>query len=319
MHDFGTVPVASKNGMNSIDGMNSTGGIVPMNDMNSINDMGVMNDMDAIDDKCGGSPPEDLLPLLLPPPRETPRPFNVIYYDTVGSTNDTARELAASGYPHGTVVVADAQERGRGRHSRVWFSPRGLNLYMSIILRDIPPRDAPLTGLAASLAASRAVQRLTGAGAWPKWPNDIYVGQKKLGGILLESSSRGGILNHLIVGIGINVNIDEDDFPHALREIATSIAIETNGRVQRGALASGVLSAFQECMELLGHHRERFKERWTDASKTINTRVRAAADGGRFITGTAVGIDDMGRLMLADDDGRVTAVGTSEVINAPCR
>jgi BirA family biotin operon repressor/biotin-[acetyl-CoA-carboxylase] ligase len=267
----------------------------------------------------GGAPPEDLLRLLFPPPGETPRPFNVIYYDTVGSTNDTARELAAMDYPHGTTVVADAQERGRGRHSRTWFSPRGLNLYMSIILREIPPCDAPLTGLAASLAAARAVERLTGLAAWPKWPNDIYVGQKKLGGILPESSSRGGILNHLIVGIGINVNMEECDFPHAIKEIATSIAVETSGRVQRGVIASGVLSDFHDCLKLLHRHKERLIERWSAASRTINSRVRVAAAGGEFLEGTAVGLDDGGRLMLKTDDGRVIAVGASEVINAPCR
>lgn len=154
---------------------------------------------------------------------------------SVPSTNDAARRLVGSDAAHGTVVVAEEQTRGRGTKGRAWHSPAGLGLYASFILRwDDPAGLAgsfPLLPLAAGLAAAGAVLESSGVEARIKWPNDLVRDRKKLGGILTEGVLRAGAPGHAVVGIGVNVNHGEDDFPAELKEAATSLRL-VSGRVQ---------------------------------------------------------------------------------------
>jgi BirA family biotin operon repressor/biotin-[acetyl-CoA-carboxylase] ligase len=154
--------------------------------------------------------------------------------ESVPSTNDEARDLIRAGAAHGTVVVAEEQTRGRGTKGRTWHSPRGLGLYASFILRwDNPAGPGgsfPLLPLAAGLAAAEAVLESTGVELRLKWPNDIVRDRKKLGGILTESVFRAGAPGYAIVGIGLNVNHEEGDFPPGLRPAATSLRLVTGRR-----------------------------------------------------------------------------------------
>jgi BirA family transcriptional regulator, biotin operon repressor / biotin---[acetyl-CoA-carboxylase] ligase len=154
---------------------------------------------------------------------------------SVASTNDVARGLARSGAAHGTAVVAEEQMRGRGTKGRAWHSPPGLGLYASFIVRFDDPGGLagsfPLLPLAAGLAAAEAVLESSGVEARLKWPNDLVRERKKLGGILTEGVLRPGAPGYAVVGIGVNVNQGEEDFPAGLREVATSLRL-VSGRAQ---------------------------------------------------------------------------------------
>ncbi len=159
---------------------------------------------------------------------------------SVPSTNDAARGLVRGGAAHGTVVVAEEQTRGRGTKGRTWHSPLGLGLYVSFVLRWEDPRGLSgaflLLPLAAGLAAAEAVLESTGVEARLKWPNDLVLDGRKLGGILTEGVLAPGAPGYAVVGIGININHGRDDFPPELRETATSLRLFSGRAQDREAL-----------------------------------------------------------------------------------
>ncbi len=150
------------------------------------------------------------------------------YFPCTESTNRQAKTLAGGGAPSGTLVLAEEQTAGRGRRGRSWFSPPGAGIYLSVILRpDITPQEAPRFALATAAAVAAAVQETTLVETRIKWPNDILAGGRKLGGILTEAVLEMDRVEYLIIGLGLNVNLDRIDFPQDLRETATSIQAET--------------------------------------------------------------------------------------------
>jgi BirA family biotin operon repressor/biotin-[acetyl-CoA-carboxylase] ligase len=165
-------------------------------------------------------------------------------FESLVSTNDTARELIRAGAVHGTVVVADEQTRGRGTKGRTWHSPGGLGLYASFILRWDDPGERntsfSLLPLAAGLAAAEAVFESAGVDVGLKWPNDLVFGRRKLGGILTETVLRAGGPGHAVIGVGININHREDDFPGDLKETATSVRLIRGRESDREALLSSL-------------------------------------------------------------------------------
>lgn len=206
-----------------------------------------------------------------------------VHYRAVDSTNARARELAERGAPHGTLVTAAEQTAGRGRQGRTWIAPRGCALLCSLVLRD-PPRLLPL-------AAGIAVAEEAGAGALLKWPNDVLVDGRKVAGILVEGRPQQG---WAVVGIGLNVAIDERDLPPELRERAAGLGRSPSEieptltallpRLERWIAASPetVLATLRERDALLGR-----RVRW---------------HGGE---GEAVGVDDEGRLLVSANGGQV--------------
>jgi BirA family biotin operon repressor/biotin-[acetyl-CoA-carboxylase] ligase len=214
-----------------------------------------------------------------------------VHFRTTDSTNTRARELAAAGAPHGTLVTADEQTAGRGRQGRTWVAPPGDAVLMSLVLRDFDP----LLPLAAAVAVAEAV----GSRAQIKWPNDVWIEGRKVSGILIEGRPQEG---WAVLGIGVNVRTRE--FPDELREIATSLAlarIETTREevlaalVQRldrwlAAPADEVLAAWSERDALRGHD-----VRWADGE------------------GTAAGVDEGGALVVELDDGTTTVLDAGEV------
>jgi BirA family biotin operon repressor/biotin-[acetyl-CoA-carboxylase] ligase len=241
--------------------------------------------------------------------------------EEVASTNTTAAALAQESAPHGTVVVAESQTAGRGRLGRHWHSPSGKNLYCSVLLRTMPAREQqslwlswiPLT---AALAVSRAVQVFTNLKPSVKWPNDILVGNRKLGGILCESSGIGTAHATVIVGIGLNVNIRRDEFPEDLREIATSLAIETRHPCDRTALLAALLAELETRYEsfLAGNHGDILKEYMLRCS-TIGRRVRIELAHGEQMDGAADSIQTDGSLRIIRDDRTAVDVRAGDVIH----
>jgi BirA family biotin operon repressor/biotin-[acetyl-CoA-carboxylase] ligase len=208
------------------------------------------------------------------------------HWRVTDSTNERARELAAAGAPHGTLVTADEQTAGRGRQGRSWSAPPGSAVLMSLVLRDLRP-DLPL---AAAVAVCEALPRLE---ARIKWPNDVWVEGRKLAGILVEGRPQEG---WAVLGIGLNVATEE--FPDELREIATSLRIATGEAPPVADVLEALLAGLSASLEappagILAAWRER------DALRGKPVRW---AEG----SGTAAGIDDSGALLVDTGDGRLS-------------
>jgi BirA family biotin operon repressor/biotin-[acetyl-CoA-carboxylase] ligase len=216
------------------------------------------------------------------------------------STNDRARELAEAGAPTGTVVTADVQTAGRGRHGRAWTAPPGKALLYSAILRPLDAGHA-LLPLAVPLAVCEAVESVAAVRCEVKWPNDVWVDERKLAGVLIEAHPP----DWAVIGIGVNVASDPDEFPDDLRWPATSIG--------HGATPDGVRAAVDRA---LGY--------WVDAdpARVLSAyRERDALDGRELTwasgesegAGRAAGIDERGNLVVVREDGERLALGSGEV------
>lgn len=170
----------------------------------------------------------------------------VLYFDTIDSTNTKAQELAEKGYPSGTLVVADKQESGKGRRGRSWVSPSGTGIFMTLMIKpDINPNNASMLTLVAALAVARAITSVTGEEAMIKWPNDIVVNGKKVCGILTEMNAQFDYINHIVVGIGINVH--NESFPEEISQMASSLMIEAGGkRFHRAQIIAETMSYFEQ-------------------------------------------------------------------------
>ncbi len=225
------------------------------------------------------------------------------WFEEVGSTNDIAKRLADDGAAHGEVVVAEAQTAGRGRRGRVWASPTGRNLTLSIILRpDLPPSRAPELTLVASVALCQAV-RQAGVPAGIKWPNDLLAHGRKLAGILTELAAEPDRVQWAVLGIGVNVNVRAEEFPAELRDIATSLAMERGELVPRALFAAAVLSSLEEWLDR--HAEDGFppvREAWRAMSITLGREVRVRASD-RDLEGVAEDVDEAGALLVRTPAG----------------
>ena len=172
--------------------------------------------------------------------------MEVLYFDTIDSTNTKAQELAEKGYPSGTLVVADKQESGKGRRGRSWVSPSGTGIFMTLMIKpDINPNNASMLTLVAALAVAKAITSVTGEEAMIKWPNDIVVNGKKVCGILTEMNAQFDYINHIVVGIGINVH--NESFPEEISQMASSLMIEAGGkRFHRAQIIADTMSYFEQ-------------------------------------------------------------------------
>jgi BirA family biotin operon repressor/biotin-[acetyl-CoA-carboxylase] ligase len=232
--------------------------------------------------------------------------------DHIDSTNREAVSLAQAGVEHGTVVFADSQSQGRGRLSRRWFSPPGLNLYCSIVIRKSIPPDRlsewfSWLPLIAALAASEAIEMAAATRVAVKWPNDLLMTERKVGGILCESgtSTRSGPFQ--IIGIGLNVNGEQNDFPQELRETATSIRHETGRYIDRNSLLAQLLHELEACLdEYTRRGSERIALAYRRRCATIGKTVKATLADGEELIGLAENIHHDGSLIVVprpvDDD-----------------
>jgi BirA family biotin operon repressor/biotin-[acetyl-CoA-carboxylase] ligase len=227
------------------------------------------------------------------------------------STNDDLLAAARSGAAEGRVIVAEEQTGGRGRRGRAWHSPPGANLYLSVLLRPGSASAAalPPLSLVAGLAVAEAVAELAPEIAPRlKWPNDVLVGGRKLAGILNEAVDCPGSGLALVVGVGLNVN--QEAFPDELREIATSLRLETGRPHVRAPLAAAVLRRLHACLAQVGEEGlAPLLSRWASRSSTLGRRVRCQ-DGPE---GVATGLAPDGALLVTDDAGTLHQVGAGLV------
>lgn len=174
---------------------------------------------------------------------------NVVYYDEIDSTNNRAKEAGDNKAPHGTLFVADMQVAGKGRRGRVWQSPAGSSIYMTILLYpEISPLKAPQLTLVMAIAVAEGIKEVTGLDTKIKWPNDIVVNGRKICGILTEMSTEIDYINHVVIGAGINVN--QDDFPEDIRKTASSLKMELGKQVKRSELIAAIMKSFEKDYEI---------------------------------------------------------------------
>jgi len=262
----------------------------------------------------------------------------LIVLPTTGSTNDVAKDLAAQDAPEGTVVVADEQTAGRGRLARRWLAPPDTCLLCSILFRPtLPPAQAQRLTMLCSLAAADAVERVSGLKVWLKWPNDLVVKSQianrksqigksanqqigksanlqspisilhppswnKLGGILTETGVTGERLEFVVVGIGINVNVEPDLLP-ALAPDATSILAEVGRPVERAALLVALLAGVERRYAALQAGENPHQE-WAARLATLGQMVEVTTSTG-VLTGVAESVDEDGALLLRSSDGEL--------------
>ncbi len=236
----------------------------------------------------------------------------VDFFQSTTSTMDQARQAAMEGAPEGTLALAEEQTRGRGRFQRVWVSPPGVNILASLVLRPSVHASSQLS-MMASLALANVLRKLIPA-ASPvniKWPNDVLVGGRKIGGILIESSvGEEGSTGFSIIGMGVNVNFDPSEYPE-IRDIATSLKLELGQPYPRVDLLAAILDE----MESLYAHINAggsVRDQWAPLLETIGRRIQVTS-GGAVYEGFAQGVDDDGSLLLRHDDGSVQTMPAGEV------
>lgn len=236
----------------------------------------------------------------------------IIHVDEVDSTNRMAKDLAIKGTPEGTLVIAERQTRGRGRMDRDWFSPPGEGIYMTMVLRpSLPPAEAPKITLLTGVAMAESLREISGIEVKIKWPNDIVIKGKKLAGILTELSAEIDAINFVLIGIGVNVNTEE--FPGSLQEMATSLLIETGRHFSRAPLIRVFLSrseAYYEESKRRGF--DGIIRTWNDLTDTIGRRVRIETLG-KVYTGEALRVDTDGALILKDESGALHRIVSGDV------
>ncbi|MFZ5354807.1 MAG: biotin--[acetyl-CoA-carboxylase] ligase [Bacillota bacterium] len=240
---------------------------------------------------------------------------HIMYFDSLDSTNNYAKKLAGEDFEEGTVVIAEMQTAGRGRLGRSWISPRGKGIWMTIMLKpDINPLYAQRVTLVAACAVNDAIKEISGIASGIKWPNDIVANGKKLCGILTEMGAEVDAINYLIVGIGINANLDDDDIPAELAGAATSIKIETGKSMVRKEVVAAILNRFEKYYT--GFSRSGSLEDIVDIYKSnlllLGKQVRAVYKHEE-ITGEAVDINDAGQLLLRLPDGTIREITSGEV------
>ncbi len=235
-----------------------------------------------------------------------------VFLPETDSTNNEAKRLAEAGASHGTLVVAEFQEAGKGRRGRSWVSQSGTGIWMTILLRpQFPPSQASMLTLLAAMAVADGIEEVTGLRAAIKWPNDIVFRGKKICGILTEMSAEPDYINHVVVGIGINANIRE--FPEELGEKATSLFLEQGKSVNRAAVIAAVWKAFERHYDQflktadLSVLRDKYEERLINKGEEV-----CVLDPKGNWKGVAHGIDERGRL-LVEVEKQVRAVDSGEV------
>lgn len=238
----------------------------------------------------------------------------LVCYRETGSTNEEAFKLAEKGAEEGTVVVADAQIRGKGRLGRHWESPAGVNLYCSVILRPpILPAKAPQLTFLSTVATARAVDATTSLRPTIKWPNDLLLSGKKVAGLLNEMSAETEKVNFIVLGIGVNLNMDREQFPDDLRHPATSLFLETGKPVRRLDFARALLEALDALYDsyLLNGYGP-VRDEWLARSDFLGRRVRVTFQN-KELQGTAEDIDEEGALLVRAPDSRLERVLAGDV------
>jgi BirA family transcriptional regulator, biotin operon repressor / biotin---[acetyl-CoA-carboxylase] ligase len=226
------------------------------------------------------------------------------HFQTITSTNTEAYQLALRGAPEGEIVIAESQEKGRGRLGRHWVSPPFVNLYLSVILRpDIPPSQASLITLMAAVAVAEGIERFSGLHPVIKWPNDILLKNRKLAGLLNEIHSETDRIHFVILGIGVNLNMDKKLLAKEIRNVATSLKMETGKTVSRKEFVPCLLEALEKWYTLfLREGGKPVLDAWRERARIRGKAVKVTSFG-ETLFGRAVDVDSEGRLILETEKG----------------
>ncbi|MHB1356884.1 MAG: biotin--[acetyl-CoA-carboxylase] ligase [Anaerolineae bacterium] len=232
-------------------------------------------------------------------------------YPTIDSTNARALELAQAGAPDGTLVLANVQTAGRGRLGRQWLAPPGSSLLLSLVFRpNLEPRQMQRLAMITSLAACQAIDKITGLTVRIKWPNDLQISGRKVGGMLCEAGMKGQHLAFVVVGLGINVNLTPADLGELMTP-ATSLSHELKLEVERLPLLCALLEnldvAYQRLCSGWQPH-----EDWRDHLATLGQEVRVGLPG-QVITGLAEDVDADGALLVRQSDGSLMTTLAGDV------
>jgi BirA family transcriptional regulator, biotin operon repressor / biotin---[acetyl-CoA-carboxylase] ligase len=231
------------------------------------------------------------------------------------STNDLALARLAAGAPHGHLVVADEQTGGRGRRGRAWHSPPGVAIHASLVLRGERPLAAPTALVAAvALGIAEGLEASAEVGVGIKWPNDLWVGGRKVAGILVEARGYVPAAPAVVVGFGVNVSTAGDQLPADLRDVATSLVLASGRAIDRGAVLRAVLEALEPRVErvLAGGADPRLHEDYRARSVLLGRRVELL-DADRPLRGTVADLSATDGLLLRTDDGACRHVPAEHV------
>lgn len=233
------------------------------------------------------------------------------WLETTDSTNRVASELARDGAAHGTTVVAEGQTAGRGRLGRNFFSPSGLNLYSSTVLRPaLDTARAPTAILAAAVAVADTVAQTVGdqSAVTIKWPNDVLLGGLKTSGILMEMGAEATRIRFLVLGIGVNLNVSREAFPDEFRALATSLSSHLGRPIDRVAFAAQLYDTLEDVLDLhaadgFAAVRPRFEARFAMRGHRVRVLDGLGDGGAMVVEGLATGIDEDGALWIEREDG----------------
>ena len=235
------------------------------------------------------------------------------HFAEVTSTNDVAKELATKGAEEGTVVISETQTLGRGRLGREWASPEG-GIWFSTILRpEVAPKDASKLTFVAAVAVARAIREAFNLDAEVKWPNDVLISEKKVCGILTETSTKGDVVNFVVVGVGINANVSLDSFPESLRNSLTSLKEELEEEIEREEFLRALLEELEQYYTMF--MRKKFDlilEEWRNLAGFLGQYVEVLSFDEK-IRGRAVNVDRNGALMIKLENGTVKKVTSGDV------
>ncbi len=241
----------------------------------------------------------------------------IYYFPELESTNMIAKEKAThkeEGVNEGTIVIAERQSAGKGRLGRNWFSPAG-GIWLSIILYpQLSPSYIPRITLMTAVAVVKAIERCAQIKGQIKWPNDILINEKKVCGILTEMSAELDLINWVVVGIGINVNIKKQEFPEEIREKTTSLKEVLGKEISRVRLVQIFLKEFEKYYELL--KRREFSSilrDWKSYSHTLGRKIKINI-GENVVTGEAIDINEKGALIFKKEEGELVEIISGTII-----
>jgi BirA family biotin operon repressor/biotin-[acetyl-CoA-carboxylase] ligase len=240
---------------------------------------------------------------------------SIVYHSSLESTNTETDRIAQSGGDEWTVVIADSQNNGKGRQGRAWYSPPGVNIYTSFLLRPaISYEHFPAISLLTGMVIAIVIGHFTGLDAELKWPNDVMVNEKKISGILLELGHDSNNKPYIIAGIGININADIKDYPGKLSLSATSMKIVTGRTFDRGEILNYLYRVFYEWYNIfcLNNGFKSIKEKYMQKFRMLDKLVHID-NGAERITGFVKDIDEYGRLVLKGTHGEIITIKSGDV------
>jgi BirA family biotin operon repressor/biotin-[acetyl-CoA-carboxylase] ligase len=239
---------------------------------------------------------------------------NIYYFETVSSTMDSAEEVGIKGAPEGTLVVAEGQTKGRGRLARSWHSPKYKGIYLSLLLRPkLLPQSTPILTLLSAVSICEAIHVVSGLEARIKWPNDILLAHKKVGGILTELNAETDTTRFVVIGIGLNVNNDKN----SLIKGATSLKEHYKHPLNRIALLQEILRRLESnYLAFQAKGPAPLIQKWKVYNLTLGKRIKVISCR-RHLEGMAVDIDSDGGLLLRNDAGLFQKLFSGDIIH--CR